>query len=141
MADRSNAAAEIVFRDVTKRYPGRQAAAVERLLHSGITGPYGLALGSDEYRTVIGATEAGGYPLLEHLRTILEGPIVWAPGLAGAIVLSQRGGDFVLDAGQDVSIGYDRHDAESVSLYLQETFSFHVATPEAAVALASTPAA
>jgi len=66
---------------------------------------------------------------------ILEGPIVWAPGVRGAVVLSLRGGDFVFDAGQDLSIGYDSHDSEVVRLYLEESFSFHVATADAAVAL------
>ena len=116
-------------------YPRVVAGAVERLLQSGVGGPYGLALGSEEYRLVIETAEHGGYPLLKHLRKIVEGPIVWAPGLSGAIVLSLRGGDFVFDSGQDVSIGYDSHDAEVVRLYLEESFSFHVATPEAAVAL------
>ena len=37
--------------------------------------------------------------------------------------------------GQDLSIGYDHHDADTVQLYLEESFSFRVATPEAAVAL------
>jgi uncharacterized linocin/CFP29 family protein len=117
------------------QYARAAAAAVERLLQSGIGGPYGLALGSEEYRVVIETTEHGGYPLFEHLRRILEGPIVWTPGATGAVVLSQRGGDFIFDSGQDVAIGYDRHDAATVALYLQESFSFHVATPEAAVAL------
>ncbi len=116
-------------------YARRAASAVERLLSSGIAGPYALALGSQQYRTVIETAEHGGYPLLEHLRKILEGPIIWAPGVDGAVVLSTRGGDFVFDAGQDVSIGYDSHDSEVVRLYLEESFSFHVATPEAAVAL------
>jgi uncharacterized linocin/CFP29 family protein len=119
------------------RYPQPVAAAVERLLQSGIGAPYGLALGSEQYRLMIETTERGGYPLMKHLRKILEGPIVWTPGVTGAIVLSLRGSDFILDSGQDVSIGYDRHDAETVSLYIQESFSFHVATPEAAVALTS----
>jgi uncharacterized linocin/CFP29 family protein len=121
--------------DAADRYARPVAAAVERLLQNGIAGPYGLALGSEQYRVVIETTEHGGYPLLEHLRKILEGPIVWTPGATGAIVLSQRGGDFIFDSGQDVAIGYDRHDAQTVTLYLLESFSFHVATPEAAVAL------
>jgi uncharacterized linocin/CFP29 family protein len=121
--------------DAADRYARPVAAAVERLLQNGIGGPYGLALGSEQYRVVIETTEHGGYPLLEHLHKILEGPIVWTPGATGAIVLSQRGGDFIFDSGQDVAIGYDRHDAQTVTLYLQESFSFHVATPEAAVAL------
>ena len=60
---------------------------------------------------------------------------MWAPGVQGAVVLSLRGGDFLFESGQDLSIGYDSHDSEVVRLYLEESFSFHVATPEAAVAL------
>lgn len=116
-------------------YPRRVAAAVERLLQAGVAGPYGLALGGEQYRLVVEGAEHGGYPLLEHLRKILEGPIVWAPGVGGALVLSLRGGDFRFESGQDLSIGYDGHDGDVVRLYLEESFSFHVVTPEAAVTL------
>jgi uncharacterized linocin/CFP29 family protein len=126
---------EAALGDVTDAYPRHVAGAVERLLCSGITGPYGLALGREQYRRVVETAEHGGYPLLEHLRKILEGPIVWAPGVNGALVLSLRGGDFVFESGQDLSIGYESHDTEKVRLYLEESFSFHVATPEAAVEL------
>jgi uncharacterized linocin/CFP29 family protein len=118
-------------------YPRAVASAVELLLQGGIAGPYALALGRDEYIRVIETAEHGGYPLLEHLKQILDGPIVWAPGLAGAVVLSLRGGDFLFDSGEDLSIGYDRHDGEVAHLYLQESFSFIVATPEAAVPVRS----
>jgi uncharacterized linocin/CFP29 family protein len=118
-----------------ERYPRQVADAVEKLLCSGIGGPYGLALGREQYRRVVETAEHGGYPLLDHLRKILEGPIVWAPGMNGAVVVSLRGGDFKFDSGQDLSIGYDSHDSDAVRLYLEESFSFHVATPEAAVAL------
>jgi uncharacterized linocin/CFP29 family protein len=84
---------------------------------------------------VIETTEHGGYPLFEHLRQILGGPFVWAPGVDGAVVLSLRGGDFLFDCGQDVAIGYDGHDVDAVSLYLVESFTFRVATREAGVAL------
>ena len=82
---------------------------------------------------MIETAERGGYPLIEHLKRIIEGPIVRAPGARGGVLVSQRGGDFVLDSGQDLSIGYASHDGEVVRLYLQESFSFHVLTPEAAV--------
>ncbi len=117
------------------KYPRPVAGAVERLLDSGISGPYALALGGDQYQRVVQTAENGGYPLLEHLRKIIEGPIVWAPGVSGAVLISQRGGDFVLECGQDLSIGYSDHDAEVVRLYLEESLTFHVATAEAAVAL------
>ena len=121
--------------DAPDAYPRPVAAALERLLHNGISGPYALALGGEQYKRVVETAEHGGYPLLEHLRKILEGPIVWAPGVAGAVVLSLRGDDFLFDCGQDFSIGYAGHDGDVVQLYLEESFSFHVATPEAAVAL------
>jgi uncharacterized linocin/CFP29 family protein len=109
-------------------YPRPVARAVEHLLQSGIEGPYALALGSDEFTRVAESAEHGGYPLRDHLRKILEGPMVWAPGLSGGVVLSMRGGDFLFESGQDLSIG-------EVRFYLEQSFSFHVATPEAAVPL------
>ncbi len=118
-----------------ERYPSAVAGAVEHLLRSGVGGPYGLALGREQYTRVVETAEHGGHLLLDHLRKILGGPIVWAPGVEGAVVLSQRGGDFIFDCGQDLSIGYERHDADTVELYLQESFTFVVASPDAAVAL------
>ena len=116
-------------------YPRHVARAVEALLRAGIEGPYGLALGPDAYTRVLETTEHGGYPLLDHLRKIIGGPLVWSPGVDGAVVVSQRGGDFVLDVGEDLSVGYDAHDAEKVDLYLVESMTFRVVTAEAAVAL------
>ena len=121
--------------EITDAYPRPVAGAVETLLHNGISGPYALALGGEQYQRVVQTAEHGGYPLLDHLHKILDGPIVWAPGVKGAVVLSIRGGDFAFESGQDLSIGYDSHDAETVRLYLEQSFSFHVVTPEAAVAL------
>jgi len=117
------------------RYPSRVAAAVELLLRNGIGGPYGLALSGDDYTHVVETSEHGGYPLFQHLREIVEGPLVWTPGIEGAIVVSLRGGDFLFESGQDIAVGYDLHDAEQVTLYLEESFSFRVATPEAAVVI------
>jgi len=118
-----------------ERYPRHVARAVQGLLSAGVGGPYGLALGPEVYTHVLETTEHGGYPLLDHLREIIGGPLVWAPGVQGAVVLSQRGGDFVLEVGEDLSVGYERHDADAVELYLLESFSFRVATDDAAVAL------
>jgi len=117
-------------------YPRCVARAVESVRSAGVGGPYGLALGPDEYTRVIETAEHGGYPLFDHLAQILRGgPIVWGPGVEGAVVVSLRGGDFLFESGQDFAIGYDHHDAGAVALYLQESFSFVVATPEAAAPL------
>ena len=117
-------------------FPQTIAAAVGELRISGIGGPYGLALDPEHFRLATQTAEHGGTLLMEHLGEILGGPIVWTPGLSGGVVVSLRGGDFLLESGQDLSVGYDSHDADEVRLYIQESFSFRVATPEAAVALA-----
>jgi len=116
-------------------YPRHVARAVEVLLGDGISGPYGLALGPDGYTGVVETTEHGGLIVFDHLRQVLGGPIVWAPGVRGAVVVSLRGGDFLFESGQDLSIGYSHHDADTVHLYLEESFSFRIASPDAAVAL------
>jgi uncharacterized linocin/CFP29 family protein len=125
----------IALGDDCEHYPRAVAKAVQALLCAGIGEPYGLALGPEVYTRVLETSEHGGYPLLDHLRKILGGPLVWAPGVQGAALVSMRGGDFLFESGEDISIGYDRHDADTVYLYLQESFSFRIATPEAAVAL------
>jgi uncharacterized linocin/CFP29 family protein len=116
-------------------YPRHIAKSVDALRSTGIDGPYGLALSPEGHRHVLETAEHGGYPLLRHLNEILGGPIVWAPGVDGGIVVSMRGGDFLFESGQDLSIGYEGHDADAVQLYLEESFSFRIATPEAAVSL------
>lgn len=120
--------------DVAK-YPVAVAVAVDALRAAGVDGPYGLALGPSQYTGVLETAERGGHLVLDHLRTILDGPVVWAPGLRGGVVVSLRGDDFVFDSGEDIAVGYSNHDAENVALYLEETFTFHVDSPDAAVAL------
>jgi uncharacterized linocin/CFP29 family protein len=116
-------------------YPGIVARAVARLRDAGVGGPYAVALGPRCYTGVIETTEHGGYPVLEHIKLILGGPIAWAPAVDGAVVLSLRGGDYRLACGQDLSIGYASHTADAVQLYLEESITFVVQDDRAAVAL------
>ena len=117
------------------RYPATVARAVDVLRQAGIGGPYGLAIAPDRYTEIVETTEHGGFPLFDHLREILGGPVVWAPGVNGGVLSSRRGGDFAFECGEDISIGYSSHDAGSVNLYLEETYSFRVLEPDAAIAL------
>lgn len=116
-------------------YPVLIATALNTLRDRGVGGPYAIALSAQCYTDLTDATKAG-YPVLEHVRRLIDGPLVWAPGLDGAVVLSQRGGDFTLTVGQDLAIGYLSHDAERVRLYIEESFAFWVISPQAAVHLA-----
>ena len=123
-----------------RNYPDAIAHALSALRLVGVNGPYSVLLGADEYTAVAEARDYG-YPVLEHLRRIVDGEIIWAPAIAGAFVLTTRGGDFDLHVGQDISIGYSSHTDTAVRLYLQESFTFLLLTSEAAVALAPAPAA
>jgi uncharacterized linocin/CFP29 family protein len=118
-----------------EQYPKVVAKATDVLRRSGVGGPYGLAIDPAIYTGIVETAEHGGYLLLDHLRQILGGQVVWAPGVEGGVVLSLRGGDFVLDSGEDLSIGYVDHDASVVRLYVEESLSFRVFEPDAAVAL------
>lgn len=117
------------------RYPEVVAEALGKLRNLGIDGPYGIALGPRCYIGLTETTTGGGYRVYDHVKRLLNGPLVWTPGIDGAIVLSMRGGDFELTVGEDFSIGYLSHTANAVRLYVQESLTFRVLTPEAAVAL------
>jgi uncharacterized linocin/CFP29 family protein len=116
-------------------YPAKVAQAVQAMLTAGVGGPYGLALGPEGYTGVVETTEHGGLVVLDHLREILGGPVEWSPGVHGAVVVSLRGGDFLFESGQDLSVGYDHLDADQVHLYIEESFTFRVVQPEAGVSL------
>jgi uncharacterized linocin/CFP29 family protein len=118
-----------------RAYPEAIAQALSQLRLVGVNGPYSVLLGADAY-TALAETSDHGYPVLEHVKRLVKDEIIWAPAIAGAFVLTTRGGDFDLHIGQDFSIGYASHTDTAVRLYLQETFTFLLLTTEAAVALA-----
>jgi uncharacterized linocin/CFP29 family protein len=119
-----------------EHYPRFVAQGMARLQDAGVGGPYAIALGPRCYTGVIEESEMGGYPVLEHLRLILGGPVVRAQAVNGAVVVSQRGGDFEIVCGEDLSIGYLDHDAERVRLYIEESVTVRICSPEAAIHLA-----
>jgi uncharacterized linocin/CFP29 family protein len=117
-----------------RQYPDAIAQALTQLRLVGVNGPYSVLLSADAY-TGLSETSDHGYPVLEHVKRLVDGEIIWAPAIAGAFVLTTRGGDFDFHIGQDISIGYLSHTDAAVRLYLQETFTFLLLTTEAAVAL------
>lgn len=117
------------------RYPEALADAMRVLRNQGISGPYALALGPQCYAGLTGTTHAGGYPVFDHVRTLVDGPVVHAPAVDGSVLMSMRGGDFELTVGRDFSIGYLAQDADTVTLYIESSFTFLNNAPEAAVPL------
>jgi uncharacterized linocin/CFP29 family protein len=117
-------------------YPDVVSRALSALRLAGVSGPYSLVLSAGAY-TAVSETSDHGYPIREHLARVIDGDILWAPAIDGALVVSCRGGDYELRLGQDLSIGYESHDAYTVRLYFQESYTFAVYTPEASVALSA----
>src|SRR6202167_2561922 len=110
-----------------REYPDAVSQAVSALRLAGVDGPYSLLLSADAY-TAVSETSDHGYPLRHHLARLVDGEIIWAPAIAGAVVLTGRGGDFELHLGQELSIGYLSHDASHVELYFTESFTFSAYT-------------
>ncbi|MFA7387829.1 MAG: family 1 encapsulin nanocompartment shell protein [Thiohalobacteraceae bacterium] len=123
-----------IITDDYAAYLGVVAEAAHRLRSAGVDSPLAIALGPRCY-TGLSKTMIGGFPAIEQIHRLLDGPIISAPALDGALVMSLRGGDFELTVGQDFSLGYLDHTPTSVRLYLQESFTFRVLAPEAAVPL------
>ena len=124
----------LTFSDDARQMPDVISSALSELRLAGVDGPYSVLLSADVY-TAVSETTEHGYPIREHLNRLVDGEIIWGPAIDGAFVLTTRGGDFDLQLGTDVSIGYTAHDADTVQLYLEETLTFLVYTAEASVAL------
>lgn len=120
-------------------YPGAVASALTRLRDEGIEGPFAVVLNDQLFKDLASRTD-GGYPIISHVQRLIDGDIIWAPGLDGGLVLSLRGGDFELSVGQDFSIGYLEHDLERVRLYVEESFTFLILTEQAAIPLGASEA-
>jgi len=118
-----------------RTYPEAFAQALSQLRLVGVNGPYSILLSADAY-TELAETSDYGYPVLEHVKRLVEGKIIWAPAIDGAFIVTTRGGDLALHLGQDASIGYLSHTDTHIRLYLQETFTFFYLTSESAIALA-----
>jgi uncharacterized linocin/CFP29 family protein len=117
-----------------RAYPDAIAHALSQLRLAGVNGPYAVVLGAEAY-TALSESSDHGYPVMRHIKELVESDIIWAPAITGAFVLTTRGGDFALHIGEDVSIGYLGHDDKKVRLYLEESFTFLLLTTEASVAL------
>src|SRR5262245_21413523 len=91
-----------------RKYPEAFAQALSQLRLVGVNGPYSVLLSADSY-TELAETSDYGYPVLEHVKRLVDGKIFWASAIDGAFVVTTRGGDLDLQIGQDASIGYLSH--------------------------------
>jgi uncharacterized linocin/CFP29 family protein len=96
----------------------------------GVDGPYTLVLNGRKWQDLVNLSK--GYPVMKQIEQIIKGQILVSYAADNSIFLvSERGGDFELTLGQDISIGYEEHNSEAVKLYFTESFTFRVISPEA----------
>ncbi len=109
--------------------------AIQSMIANGVCGPWSLVVPSDTYYELY-ATGKGGMPTYRILHDLLDGgQILPSAVVKGALLVSQRGGDFELTVGKDYAIGYSSHNADTVEFFLTESFTFNIADPAAAVVL------
>ena len=120
------------------RLPESVEKAMIRIQESGIGGPFALVLGTEPYKWIM-ASDPHDYPLRERIDSLVEAGIHWSPALEDGVLFTHRGGDFEMSVGQDLAIGYKKHDTEDVELYFTESFTFLVLEPAGSVELKLQP--
>jgi len=100
-----------------------------------VEGPYKLVLSTATLIKMVAESE-GGVSVKSRLETLI-GPNFFVVceniGDDKILALSQRGGDFILYNGLDVSIGFAEEKEESYTLFISESCTFRIINPEAAV--------
>jgi uncharacterized linocin/CFP29 family protein len=104
---------------------------INYLSRNAVEGPYSLVLTESEWINLINLSQ--GYPVQLQLKEILGGQVLINHSNQNSFLISERGGDYELILGQDISVGYDGHDTRKVKLYLTSSFTFRVLSPEAIV--------
>lgn len=102
---------------------------------NSVGGSKRLLLGPELY-TLLYELDDKGYPLKRKVEEMVDNGAVLVPDLANrGLLISERGGDFELTVGQDISLGFEERRDDEVELFFLETFTFRVNGPEAAVVL------
>ncbi|KUK92197.1 MAG: bacteriocin protein [Thermotogales bacterium 46_20] len=133
LSEASKSAVSVSFEDLGSFFSGLSRATTV-FSSEGVEGPYALIVNSEIWAKMH-AKKTGGQPLGNHISSIIGGPVIKTGRIDEGFLVSMRGGDFSLILGQDFSIGYESHTAESVRLFIAESFTFQIVSPEALVGL------
>ena len=110
-------------------------AAVSKLDEAGIAGPYAAVLDPTRFYSYLrAAAERRLSTEADRMEGLFRG-IYRSSVVRGGGVFSLRGGDFLLVAGGDLTLGYRFHDDRAVHLFCVETVGAHVLTPNAVCGL------
>ena len=102
---------------------------------NSVGGDKRLLLGPELY-SLLYELDDKGYPLKRKVEEMAAAGVELVPDLGNrGLLISDRGGDFELTVGQDISLGFEERKGDEVELFFLETFTFRVNGPEAAVVL------
>lgn len=114
------------------------ATAITRLRTETVEGSptdiYHLVL-SPDLRRLISSEFIGSHSLRQEILKLIGGQIYTSNALSQALLVNAGSGHYELTLAQDFTLGYEQHDADSVTLFLMEAFTFQVINPEASLAL------
>jgi len=100
-----------------------------------VDGPFNILVSGTTFAQLVVEAE-GGETMKQKLENIFgAGVLVIAEAVGDdkALVISQRGGDFIFYSGLDVQVGFDSESADALNFFLIESAAFRVINPEAAV--------
>lgn len=106
-------------------------SAQYRLIDNGVESPANLVAGPEVWQAL--ARSAPGGSLRSQIEKQIQGKVIYAPILKGALLAADRGGDFELTIGQDFAIGYHSHTTDAINLFMMESFTFRIISPEALI--------
>lgn len=105
------------------------AEQVNSLQIDGVEGPYTLVLPDKVWAKLVADSTA--YPLQLLLKGVTGGNLIIHHHNKDIFLVSERGGDFELHLGQDISLGFEGHDTKKVKLFFTESFAYQIHGPEA----------
>ena len=100
------------------------AEGILKLEDAYVGKPFTLVVGDDVFKMINKVYD--GKLLLDAIEKLSEGAVVHSKVLKRAFLLPYNHEDLELTIGQDYTIGYDSHDAESVTLFMMNAFTFRV---------------
>lgn len=119
------------FEGLPESFLDSVSEAALMLKESHIDGPYSLVVGREDWKML--SVSRDSYPLKKRISDIIDGRIIFSNAIKEAFLITERGGDFQLTLGKDVTVGYQSRNEQNAKLYFTESFTFRVNDPESYV--------
>lgn len=100
-----------------------------------VEGGFKMVVSNQTYSKLVVET-VGAMSLKHKLEQLLGQNSIIVSNAVGndkALIVSQRGGDYKFYSGLDVSVGYEKENKDSISLFLTQAASFRAISPEASI--------